>query len=124
MHLEPQDPAVGEAITTNPILKKKTQRGLAALRRVLRGLRWNDQGGYPGYRGRGKWDFVSTGLPQTTPEDLNALFALANIKPDVIISRGDCKHCANSKNGREQGYSTRACFSCKKPRMSNFRRKR
>ena len=43
--------------------------GMEMLRTVLRRLRWDDQGGYPGYRGNGRWDFVTAGLPQVTPEE-------------------------------------------------------
>ena len=46
-------------------------RGVTALRRVLKRLRWNNQGGYSGYLGGGKWDFTSTSLPQTSPSELN-----------------------------------------------------
>jgi hypothetical protein len=88
------------------------------LRTALRRLRWDDQDGYPGYHGNGRWDFVSTGLP-VTPDELNALFELAGIVPDVIVPLGHCEDCLHAVNGRERGY-VEPCGSCKRPRMSNF----
>lgn len=93
--------------------------GLDALRAVLRRLRWDNQGGYPGYEGDGKWSFVTTGLPQTTPDELNQLFALAGIEPDVIMSLGHCEDCAHSVDGQERGYK-QPCSGCLRPLMSNF----
>lgn len=91
---------------------------MTALRRVLTRMRWDDQGGYPGLID-GKWNFVTTGLPQTTPEELDALFALAGIVPDEIVTKGHCEDCAHAVNGRERGYSG-PCSPCKRPQMSNF----
>ncbi len=93
--------------------------GLAVLRDVLKRMRWDDQGGYVGYEGDGKWSFVSTSLPSVTSEELNALFDLVGIKPDVIEPLGECKNCAHALNGRGQGYKG-PCLTCKCPRMSNF----
>jgi hypothetical protein len=98
--------------------------GLKVLRALLKRQRWDDQQGYPGYLGDGKWDFISSGLGQAAPEELNALFALAGIEPDVIESKGDCTTCGNSvvgSDGRryEQGYSG-PCGPCKRPKMSNW----
>jgi hypothetical protein len=98
---------------------REVDRGIQALRSVLQRTRWDDQGGYPGYRGNGKWDFVSTGL-QTTPKELNALFALVGLVPDVITPKGSCKECRNSNCGVEYGYKTKTCCTCKRPQMSNF----
>lgn len=94
-------------------------KGMAALRRLLFSMRWDDQGGYCGYMGDGKWSFVTTGLPQITPEDLNSLFEFAGIVPDVIISLGSCTDCAFSINGQERGYKL-PCFYCKRPSHSHF----
>lgn len=94
------------------------------LRAILKRMRWDDQGGYPS-RYDGKWQFVSAGLPQTTPAELDTLFAFAGIVPDEIQSLGDCETCKHSKlyadgSRGEQGYSTRECSTCKRPRMSNY----
>lgn len=96
--------------------------GLDVLRKVLMRLRWDDQGGFVGYHGKGKWDFLSTALPQVTPEELNALMDLVGIVPDKIVSLGSCRNCAHSDKGRERGYKP-PCVSCKRPRMSNFQPK-
>jgi hypothetical protein len=98
-------------------------RGIGALRRVLKRLRWNNQGGYSCYLGGGKWDFVSTSLPQTSPSELNDLFMLAGIKPDKIVPKGTCKDCAHSKDGRDGGWD-KPCVSCGRPKMTLFKRKR
>lgn len=101
---------------------KEIDEGIKVLKKVLKRLRWNDQGGYPS-RVNGRWAFVTGGLPQATPEEHDALFALAGIVPDEIKSKGEFKDCVHSKNGHEQGYSGK-CSPCKRPRMSNFRRRR
>lgn len=95
--------------------------GIKVLKKVLKRLRWGDQGGYPS-RINGKWSFVTGGLPQATPEEHDALFALAGIVPDEIKSMGECRNCAHSRNGHERGYEG-PCYRCQRPRMSNFRRK-
>lgn len=92
--------------------------GIELLRTVLQRLRWDDQGGYPG-RVNGRWHFVSTGLPQVTPEELDALFSFAGIVPDEIQSLGECRQCKHAVNGHEQGYRG-PCLTCKRPKMSNF----
>lgn len=96
-----------------------TPKGIEVLRTVLQRLRWDDQGGYPGLCRDGGWDFASTSLPQTTPDELNALFELAGIVPDPIVPLGSCGDCAHADGGRERGYAN-PCGSCKRPRMSNF----
>lgn len=69
------------------------QSAKAVLQRVLLRLRWDDQGGYVGYEGDGKWNFISTSLPQVTTKELNTLMWLAGIVPDVIEPLGDCSDC-------------------------------
>jgi hypothetical protein len=96
-----------------------THPGMVALRAVLKRMRSDDQGGYISYGGDGKWHFVTAGLPQTTPEELNALFALAGIEPDVIIPKGACADCKFARDGRERGYES-PCLGCKRPYHSNF----
>ena len=108
-----------DLIMKNQRVVDKEHPGLTALRNILKRKRWDEQGGYSGYKGEGKWDFISTGLPQVSPQELNELFALVGLEPDVIIPLGDCEDCAHSKNGREQGYHG-PCSPCKRPRMSNF----
>ncbi len=115
--------ANGHVVDGLPEAEEKLD-GLEVLRTVLKRLRSDDQGGYISYEGNGKWSFVSTSLPQTTPEELNALFELAGIVPDVIVPKGSCEDCANAKvlpDGRrvERGYAG-PCSPCKRPIMSNF----
>ncbi len=97
-------------------------RGTAALRAILKRKRDDKQGGYHG-RENGKWDFISSGLSGISPEEMDALFALAGIVPDEIVSKGDCKDCKHAvkKHNRwgEQGYEG-PCLSCARPQMSNF----
>jgi hypothetical protein len=87
------------------------------IRRLLRDMRWNDQGGYPS-RHNGKWSFVSTGLGQATPKELDMLFKFAGMIPDEIEIAGDCADCANSDNGHERGYAA-PCCSCLRPSHIN-----
>lgn len=93
--------------------------GITALRNVLLRLRSEKQDGYPSLY-KGKWSFVTTGLPQTTPEELDALFELAGIVPDEIEPLGSCKDCMYAKNGHSRGWD-RPCSSCAHPRMTNFK---
>jgi hypothetical protein len=90
---------------------------------ILQRMRWDDQGGYP-HRHDGAWTFVSTGLPQTTPEELDILFAGCGIEPDEIESLGPCAECAHARvlaSGErvERGYQ-KPCLGCLRPRHSNF----
>jgi hypothetical protein len=101
--------------------ERTLKKGLEALRAVLRRMRWNDQGGYPDWY-KGKWNIISTGLPQTYPKELNALFAMAGIVPDEIQPLGYCDTCKFSINGRERGY-IRPCLICMRPKMSEFKPK-
>ncbi|MBU2249384.1 MAG: hypothetical protein KKD77_21730 [Gammaproteobacteria bacterium] len=96
-----------------------TKERLELLREVLLRTRNNVQGGWMGYRGNGKWDFVSMGLPQVTPEEFNELLALVGIEPDGVESLGSCKDCKYSVNGRERGYSM-PCARCLRPRHDLF----
>lgn len=99
--------------------RARLTKGLAVLRRILRAMRWHDQGGYRAWDD-GKWSFVSTSLPQTTPEELDALFSLAGIEPDEIVPKGNCFHCEHARDdGTERGYD-RPCVSCSRPYLSNF----
>lgn len=99
--------------------RAKLTKGLAVLRRILRAMRWHDQGGYVS-RVDGKWSFVSTGLPQATPEEVDTLFALAGIEPDEIVSKGSCFHCKHARDdGSERGYE-KPCLTCSRPYHSNF----
>lgn len=49
-------------------LSASTKAALGIVRRLLRDMRWDDQGGYVG-RHQGRWDFVSTMLGQVTPDE-------------------------------------------------------
>lgn len=88
------------------------------LRKVLRGMRWHDQGGYVGLDD-GKWSFISTSIPGVEPEDLNVLFKLAGIEPDEIVPKGDCVDCKFAEDGRERGYK-QPCVVCSRPYHSHF----
>lgn len=101
------------------VMGKKINEGIEVLRRVLMRLRWDDQGGFPDYR-MGQWDFVTAGLPQVTPEELNVLMKLAGIVPDEIVPIGGCATCKFSLAGRSRGW-TAPCVSCKMPMMSNYK---
>jgi len=103
----------------------KTDEAKELVGTILKRMRWDSQDGYPCYRGDGRWDFVSMGLPQVSPEELNKLFEFAGIEPDIIVPKGVCSECGNSiKTDRgervEQGYSG-YCRTCNRPRMSNWR---
>ena len=94
--------------------------GVKTLRKILRRMRWDDQGGYCSYQGDGKWSFASTSIGQIEGDELNDLFALAGIKPDVIESNGDCEDCVFSLDGgRERGYAA-PCCKCSRPGHSHF----
>ena len=98
--------------------------GIEVLRTVLKRGRTDDQGGYHSYSKTKGWLFVTGGLPQATPEEWDALFALAGLVPDEIVSLGECKDCKHSKvfkdgSRGERGYEG-LCSPCKRPRMSNF----
>jgi hypothetical protein len=102
---------------------KELEERISVLREILRRMRWHDQGGYPGLHD-GKWSFISTSLPQTTPEELDELFKLVGITPDEIESLGPCEECANAQEYEdgtrsERGYEE-PCSTCKRPRHSNF----
>lgn len=101
-------------------LKRQTEHpGILALRAVLKRLRSDDQGGYTS-RYKGKWQFISTSLPQTSAKELDALFDLAGIEPDEIVALGDCKDCMYADHrGNSRGWAP-PCVSCKHPVMSNF----
>lgn len=97
----------------------RTLDALQVIRRLLREMRWDDQGGYVS-RHKGKWDFVSTGLGQVTPAELDHLFEFAGMTPDEIEIVGSCKDCANSCEGYERGYAV-PCISCLRPsHINNF----
>lgn len=104
---------------------KALAAGIMVLQDVLKRARWDNQGGYPSYQGDGKWSFVTAGLPQASPAEWNALFKLAGIEPDVIVSIGSCHDCQHAKtlpDGRrvERAWAGQKCCSCGHPRMSNF----
>jgi hypothetical protein len=105
-----------------------TLENLEVLRTVLLRLRNDDQGGFNCYRAGvqelgGHWMFVSTALPQTTPDELDALMDLAGIIPDEIVPIGHCYKCKfSNEHGNERGYKE-PCLTCKHPLMSNFQEK-
>lgn len=90
---------------------------LRIIRRLLRGQRWDDQGGYVD-RHDGKWMFVSAGLGQVTPAELDKLFEFAGMTADEIEVVGDCADCANSDDGYERGFAA-PCSSCLHPSHIN-----
>lgn len=99
------------------VTEEQTSAAMLVIRRALREMRWDGQGGYSSRRG-GKWDFVSTSIGQFTPDELDTLFAFAGIVPDEIEIVGVCADCANSDNGHERGYSP-PCSSCLRPSHIN-----
>ncbi len=105
-------------------MKKQAQEeGLAVLRAVLQRMRNEKQDGYTDCK-NGKFSgtarFISCGLPQATPEELDALFALAGIVPDAIESNGSCSTCVyGDARGGNQGWDA-PCCSCAHPKMTNF----
>jgi hypothetical protein len=106
---------------------EEVEQGLEALRAALKRMRWDDQGGYVGYLGEGKW--IGIGSPQVrTATELNALFKLAGIEPDRIVTKGHCEDCKHAEpcvrpggfiTYHERGYAP-PCSPCKRPQMSNF----
>jgi hypothetical protein len=104
---------------TDPQVVREARK---VIRRLMLAMRWDDQGGYSG-RQNGKWDFISTSLAQTYPEELDALMAFAGIVPDEIKSKGDCADCEFSVDGptgrHERGYEM-PCLKCSRPYHSNF----
>jgi len=98
--------------------------GIEALRTVLKRLRWDNQHGYPCYKGNGEWAFVSTAIGPATPDELNALFNLADLVPDVIVPLGECSNCEHAhelsdKKGHVLGYGS-PCNSCAHPYHNHF----
>lgn len=94
--------------------------GVTALREILSG--WfnpRQGGGVMGLAADGTWGFVSAGLGQATPAQLDALFDLAGLTPKPIVPRGPCSGCRWSKDGRERGYSF-PCGPCTRPWHSSF----
>ncbi len=94
-------------------------KGMIILREILLSMRWDNQDGYCDYMGDGKWAFITTSLPQITPEQLNDLFEFAGIIPDVIIPLGQCVDCIHAIDGRERGYKP-PCLFCKRLVYSRF----
>lgn len=97
---------------------KKDEAVRVVVRDLLESLRWDDQGGYVGYAGNGKWDFASTSI-EANPEQLNILFAFAGVEPDEIDTLGSCDDCVFALDGRERGYAA-PCMECSRPRHSHF----
>jgi len=96
-------------------------KDMEVLRTLLKRMRSTKQDGYPAYGGNGNWNFISRSLPQTTPEELNALFRLAGLVPDQIIALGECSRCLYSRHGtRSRNHSGSPCDSCYMPRHTNF----
>jgi hypothetical protein len=102
--------------------------GLTALRKILRGTRDDEQGGYhdvgPDGKFAGHATFFSMPIGFATPEQLDVIFSLAGISPDPVIAKGSCEECVFSepqKDGsvRDLGWN-RPCVSCRRPKMSSF----
>lgn len=105
-------------------MTESMEPGMKVLRKLLRSMRWDDQDGYldigPDGKHRG---FVTAGLPQATPEELDTLFEFAGIVPNPIVSNGSCSTCAHAKviegKAYERGYE-RPCSPCGRPKMTNY----
>jgi hypothetical protein len=98
--------------------------GMKALREILRGMRLHDQGGYTDVGKDGKFaghaGFISSGIGQATPEQLDALFDLAGIVPDAIEPLGSCRECVwGDARGGDLGWGA-PCAGCCRPKMTNF----
>lgn len=112
-------PKPAPSLDTKKVLDSEMRAAQHVVRRLLRDMRWDDQGGYVS-RHNGRWSFVSTGLGQVTPVELDKLFTFAGMTSDEIEIVGDCVDCANSDEGRERGYSA-PCVSCLRPsHINNF----
>lgn len=98
--------------------------GLEVVKRLLHTMRDAAQGGYTSYRGDGQWSFAATSLPMVTPDELNTLFAMVGVKPDVVESKGNCNTCMFARpDGRDRGWDS-PCSGCSRPVMSNYIPKR
>ena len=107
------------AASRMPPTEEETASARAVLRRALRAMRWDDQGGYSSRYG-GRWRLVSSSIGQFSASELDALFKFAGIVADEIAIVGDCADCANSDNGYERGYAP-PCISCLRPsHINNF----
>ena len=98
--------------------------GIEVLRRGLWSERWHNQGGYV-CRSKNGWDFASSPVGQFTPDEMDALFAMAGLTPDVIDPLGSCSECKHAEvapNGKryERGWVGGKCPPCERPRMTNF----
>ncbi len=98
--------------------------GLVTLRRVLMRLRSERQDGFHDVGADGKYAgnvvWLTSGLPQVTPEELDKLMELAGITPDPIMPNGTCRECIHAEpSGRTRGRSS-PCISCARPKMTNF----
>jgi len=102
--------------------KIEATMSIEVLQEVLEQNGWADQGGFSGYKGNGEWAWVSSALT-VTPEQMNSLFDLAGLEPKRIIPRGSCNTCQYSRDGRERGFEN-PCGPCKRPIMSNYRKRR
>lgn len=113
----PHTPKPAPPVSDEPPTVEQVQAARTALRDGLRALRWDTQGGYPGRRGDG-WDFAGLSVV-FTPDQLDALFALAGLVADEIKPVGPCQDCVNADDGRERGWAP-PCRSCEHPFHSNF----
>ena len=106
--------------------------GMTVLRRLLVSMRSERSDGYHDVGPNGKFagtaNLISKGLPQATPEDLDALFDLVGVVPDVIAPNGDCADCIHGRvnppvsDGRThhaRGW-WRPCSSCTHPKRDRF----
>jgi len=105
-----------------------THPGIVALRKALKERRDDEQGGYSGYCGGGKWSFAATSVGHFTPEEYNALFDLVGIVPDEVPVKGHCEDCKFAKPCEKEGFVTfhgqgyvGPCLTCKGASMSNFK---
>lgn len=106
-----EKPIPKEAILVEPA---PSAANIEILRQVLLRARWDDSGGFQGYKGDGQWRFVTGGLPQATPEEWTALMELAGIEPDKIETVGSCETCRFSVDGHNRGYGA-PCVVCSQP---------
>ena len=100
---------------------ERREKLIETLRSVLMRMRWDSQDGFPGVGANGLYaGFVTAGLPQASPEEIDDLMELAGICPGPIVTKGLCKDCRHATpSGHERGYAI-PCIDCGRPQMSNF----
>lgn len=115
----PHKPKLAPPLSRKPSTDSEVREARDVIRKALVDMRWDQQGGYSGLY-KGNWNFISSGIGNFTPDQLDILFAFAGVTADEIEPVGACKDCANADEyGGERGY-VEPCCSCTRPFHSNF----